>query len=128
MVDMSGKQEVLSAVQNKLKKDLLKCLTVGMTHWDKGGSVDEALAQAELQDRTEFFFAPAHIQKRIGDWGQDGYAEKTNAFMVKRAEQSNDWMQIKKIKGLDHFSETYKEVVAGNINPNEGIIVEVYDA
>ena len=128
MVDMSGNQEVLSTVQNKLKEDLLKCLTVGMTHWDKGGSVDEALAQAELQDRTEFFFAPAHIQKRIGDWGQDGYAEKTNAFMVKRAEQSNDWMQIKKIKGLDNFSETYKEVVAGNINPNEGIIVEVYDA
>ena len=128
MLDMSGNQEVLSEVQNKLKENLLKCLTVGMTHWDKGGSVDEALAQAELQDRTEFFFAPAHIQKRIGDWGQDGYAEKTNAFMVKRAEQSDDWMQIKKIKGLDNFSETYKEVVAGNINPNEGIIVEVYDA
>ena len=48
--------------------------------------------------------------------------------MVKRVEQSDDWMQIKKIKGLDNFSETYKEVVAGNINPNEGIIVEVYDA
>jgi hypothetical protein len=48
--------------------------------------------------------------------------------MVKRAEQSNDWMQIKKIKGLDNFSETYKEVVAGNINPHEGIIVEIYDS
>ena len=128
MVDMSGNQEVLSAVQNKLKGDLLKCLTVGMTHWDKGGSVDEVLAQAELQDRTDFFFAPAHTQKRIGDRGQAGYAEKTTAFMADRAEQSNDWMQIKRIKGLDHFSETYKEVVAGNINPNEGIIVEVFDA
>ena len=48
--------------------------------------------------------------------------------MAERAEQSEDWMQIKKIKELDNFSETYKEVVAGNINPNEGIIVEVYDA
>ena len=128
MVDMSGNQEVLSAVQNKLKGDLLKCLTVGMTHWDKGGSVDEALGQGELQDRTEFFFAPAHVQKRIGDWGQAGYAKKTNAFMADRAEQSNDWMQIKRIKGLDNFSEAYKEVVAGNINPNEGIIVEIFDA
>jgi len=126
MVDMSSNQEVLSAVQNQLKGDLLKCLTVGMTHWDKRGSANEALAKAELQDRTEFFFAPAHIQKRIRDWGHEGYAEKTNAFMAKRAEQSNDWMQIKRIKGLDNFSETYKEVVAGNINPNEGIIVEVY--
>ena len=128
IVDMSGNQEVLSEIQNKLKDNLMKCLTVGMTHWDKGGSVDEALAQAELQDRTEFFFAPAHIQKRIGDWGQEEYAEKTNAFMTERAEQSKDWMQIKSIKGLDNFSETYKEVVVGNINPNEGIIVEVYEA
>ena len=128
IVDMSGNQEVLSALQNALEENLLKCITVGMTHWDKGGSVDEALAQAELQDRTEFFFAPAHIQKRIGDWGQAGYAKKTNAFMAERAEQSNDWMQIKRIKGLDKFSETYKAVVAGNINPNEGIIVEVFDA
>ena len=128
IVDMSGNQEVLSALQNDLKENLLKCITVGMTHWDKGGSVDEALTQAELQERTEFFFAPAHIQRRIGDWGQAGYAEKTNAFMAERAEQSNDWMQIKRIKGLDNFSETYKEVVAGNISPNEGIIVEVDDA
>ena len=126
MVDMSGNQEVLSTVQNQLKVDLLKCLTVGMTHWDKRESANEAHAKTELQDRTEFFFAPAHIQKRIRDWGHEGYAEKTNAFMAKRAEQSNDWMQIKRIKGLDNFSETYKEVVAGNINPNEGIIVEVY--
>ena len=128
MVDMSGNQEVLSAIQDNLKEELIKCLTVGMTHWDKGVSVDEALAQAELQDRTEFFFAPAHIQKRIGDWGQEDYAKKTNTFMSERAEQSNNWMQIKRIRGLDNFSETYKEVVAGNIKPNEGIIVEVYDA
>ena len=48
--------------------------------------------------------------------------------MADRAAQSNDWMQIKRIKGLDNFSEAYKEVVAGNINPNEGIIVEIFDA
>ena len=125
MVDMSGNQEVLSSVQSSLGDNMLKCITVGMTHWDKGGSVDEALAQAELQERTEFFFAPAHIQKRIGDWGHDGYAEKTNAFMTARSQQSRDWMQIKKISGLENFTNIYEEVVAGNINPNEGIIVDL---
>jgi hypothetical protein len=128
IVDMSGNQEVLSALQNALEENLLKCITVGMTHWDKGGSVDEALAQTELQERTEFFFAPAHIQKRIGDWGQAGYAEKTNAFMSARAQQSKDWMQIKKISGLDNFTSTYEAVVSGDINPNEGIMVEVNEA
>ena len=127
MVDMSGNQSVLSSVQGSLGDKMLKCLTVGMTHWDKGGSVDEALAQAELQERTEFFFAPAHIQKRIGDWGHDGYAEKTNLFMSARALQSKDWMQVKEISSLENFTSTYEEVVAGNINPNEGIIVQLTD-
>jgi hypothetical protein len=125
MVDMSGNQAVLSSVQSSLGDNMLKCITVGMTHWDKGGSVDEALAQAELQERTEFFFAPAHIRKRVGDWGHDGYAERTNTFMAARAQQSRDWMKIKKISGLENFTDTYQEVVAGNINPNEGIIVDL---
>jgi hypothetical protein len=78
-----------------------------------------------LRDRTEFFFAPAHIQKRIGDWGHDGYAEKTNSFMTARAIQSKNWMQVKEIHGLEKFTGTYEEMVSGNINPNEGIIVNL---
>jgi hypothetical protein len=96
-----------------------------MTHWDNKTTAEDALGQAMLRDRTEFFFAPAHIQKRIGDWGQDGYAEKTNSFMTARAIQSKNWMQVKEIHGLENFTGTYEEMVSGNINPNEGIIVNL---
>jgi hypothetical protein len=34
-------------------------------------------------------------------------------------------MKIKKISGLENFTDTYQEVVAGNINPNEGVIVDL---
>ena len=71
MVDMSGNQSILSTVQESLGDKMLKCITVGMTHWDKAGTAEEALVQAELQERTEFFFAPAHIQKR-GPLGKRG--------------------------------------------------------
>ncbi|SVA13674.1 uncharacterized protein METZ01_LOCUS66528 [marine metagenome] len=37
-------------------------------------------------------------------------------------------MQIKKISGLYNFTSTYEDIVAGNINPNEGTIVEIYDS
>ena len=102
---------------------MLKCITVGMTHWDKAGTAEEALVQAELQERTEFFFAPTHIQKRNNDWGKEGYNERTSIFMNARATQSLEWMQIKEVSGLDNFTQTYEEIVSGNINPNEGIIV-----
>jgi hypothetical protein len=123
MVDMSGNQSILSTVQESLGDKMLKCITVGMTHWDKAGTAEEALVQAELQERTEFFFAPTHIQKRNNDWGKEGYNERTSIFMNARATQSLEWMQIKEVSGLDNFTQTYEEIVSGNINPNEGIIV-----
>ena len=123
MVDMSGNQEILSSIQDSLGNNMVKCLTVGMTHWNKGGTVEDALAEAELQDRTEFFFAPSHIQKRNSDWGVEGYNKRTSIFMSKRAEQSREWMQIKEISGLDKFIQTYQEIVSGDIKPNEVIIV-----
>jgi hypothetical protein len=128
MVDMAGNREILGTLHRGLGDNMLKCLTVGMTHWDNETTAEDALGQAMLRDRTEFFFAPAHIQKRIGDWGHDGYAEKTNSFMTARALQSKNWMQVKEIHGLENFISTYEEVVAGKINPNEGIIVNLKDA
>ena len=127
MVDMAGNREILGTLHGKLGDNMFKCLTVGMTHWDNETTAEDALGQAMLRERTEFFFAPAHIQKRIGEWGHEGYAQKTNAFMSKRALQSNNWMQIKRIIGLQDFTATYKEVVAGQIKPHEGIIVELKD-
>ena len=125
MVDMAGNREILGTLHKELGDNMLKCLTVGMTHWDNETTAEDALGQAMLRDRTEFFFAPAHIQKRIGDWGHDGYAEKTNLFMTARALQSKNWMQLKEIHGLENFTSTYKEMVAGKINPSEGIIVNL---
>ena len=125
MVDMAGNREILGSLHKALGDNLLKCLTVGMTHWDNETTAEDELGQAMLRDRTEFFFAPAHIQKRIGDWGHDGYSKKTKEFMMNRAIQSRDWMKIKEISSLEAFVETYEEVVNGNINPNEGIMINL---
>jgi len=125
MVDMAGSREILGTLHRELGDNMLKCLTVGMTHWYNATAAEDALGQAMLREKTEFFFAPAHIQKRIGEWGHDAYAKKTNTFMAKRAIQSKDWMQIIEINGLDQFIPIYEEMVGGNINPNEGIIVNL---
>ncbi len=125
MVDMAGSREILGTLHCSLADNMLKCLTVGMTHWDNEVTAEDALGQAMLRERTEFFFAPAHIQKRVTDWGYEGYNQKTNDFMKARSNQSIDWMQVKKINGLKNFISTYEKFVSGDINPNEGIIVEL---
>ncbi|MDA1037811.1 MAG: DUF2855 family protein, partial [Proteobacteria bacterium] len=125
MVDMAGSREILGTLHGSLADNMLKCLTVGMTHWDNEVTAEDALGQAMLRERTEFFFAPAHIQKRVIDWGYEGYNQKTTDFMKARSNQSIDWMQVKKINGLKNFISTYEKFVSGDINPNEGIIVEL---
>ena len=125
MVDMAGSREILGTLHGSLANKMLKCLTVGMTHWDNEVTAEDALGQAMLRERTEFFFAPAHIQKRVKDWGHEGYNQKTNKFMKNRSIQSTNWMQVKKIIGLEDFISTYEKFVSGDINPNEGIIVEL---
>ena len=125
MVDMAGSRKILGTLHGSLADNMLKCLTVGMTHWDNEVTAEDALGQAMLRERTEFFFAPAHIQKRVIDWGYEGYNQKTTDFMKARSNQSIDWMQVKKINGLKNFISTYEKFVSGDINPNEGIIVEL---
>tara|TARA_B110000902_G_scaffold109401_1_gene129252 strand:+ start:1040 stop:2143 length:1104 start_codon:yes stop_codon:yes gene_type:complete len=123
MVDMAGSREILGTLHGSLGDNMLKCYTVGMTHWDNEVTAEDALGQAMLRERTEFFFAPAHIQKRFKDWGYEGYNQRTNQFMVKRSNQSKHWMNVIEIDGIENFIETYNQIVVGNINPSEGVIV-----
>ena len=45
--------------------------------------------------------------------------------MKARSLQSLDWMVIKEIVGINNFLSTYERFIAGDINPNEGIIVKI---
>ena len=125
IVDMAGSREILGTLHGSLGDNMLKCYTVGMTHWDNEVTAEDALGQAMLRDRTEFFFAPAHIQKRVKDWGYEGYNKKTSEFMTSRSKQSKDWMYVKEIDGIENFIKTYCQIVSGNINPKEGIIIKI---
>lgn len=125
MVDMAGNREILGKLHSSLGNKMIKCITVGMTHWDNETTADDTMGQLMNRERTEFFFAPDHIQKRISDWGTEGYNQKTSSFMDTRAEQSKSWINIKEVSGLDNFLSTYDNVIQGDINPNEGIIVNI---
>ena len=60
MVDMAGNREILGTLHGELDDNMLKCLTVGMTHWDNETTAEDALGQAMLRDRTEFFCSSSY--------------------------------------------------------------------
>ena len=122
MVDMAGNRSVLGRVHGTLGDKLLSCVSVGMTHWETLAEKDPMANQIN-RERSHFFFAPAHIQKRIADWGQVGFNERSQAFMNRRMTQSQSWMSIAIVEGFADFADIYTDVVSGKISPNEGLIV-----
>ena len=120
IVDMSGNGGVLNDLQRQLGSALKYCIRVGLTHWEQAGSATPA-----NDERSEFFFAPAHIQQRSRDWGADGFARQSSAYLQRSARQSRDWLQIEILDGLDALQQHYPQICAGTVDPARGLIVSL---
>lgn len=120
IVDMSGNAAVLGQLHRHLGDNLQRCINVGLTHWDEAGPADGINAE-----RSEFFFAPSHIQKRLKDWGSEVFSQKTASFMRETAVKSRDWLTLRKLSGLEGLADIYDDVCAGRVPPNQALIVKL---
>lgn len=120
IVDMSGNSSVLKELAEHLGDNLNYCINVGLTHWD-----ETQTASGISAERSEFFFAPGHIQQRMQDWGPQGFAERSQRFMHDAASWSSQWLKTKTLNGLSGLAEIYPEVCQGRIAADEGVIVRL---
>ena len=119
MVDMSGNIQVLKSLYQHLGDNRKYCINVGLTHWEKGGQ-DE-----NLKERSEFFFAPSHMQMRVKDWGREGLQQRTSKFIMETAASCQEWLNFNSIDGLGGLEEIYDDVCNGKVPANQGLIVEM---
>lgn len=118
IVDMSGNSTLLKQLAERLGENLNYSIRVGLTHWaDSQGDVglDEA--------KSEFFFVPSYIQKRMEDWGPQGFSERSERFLSASAAWSRDWLKIKTVEGLSGLAEIYPDICQGKLAADEGVIV-----
>lgn len=120
IVDMSGNGEVLAKLRAHLGDNMMRCINVGLTHWD-----ETKLAEASTAERSEFFFAPGHIQMRMKDWGAEEFTARTSAFLRESAIKSIALLTFIKLDGLQGLAAVYPNVCAGRIAPDQGLIVEM---
>ena len=120
IIDMSGNSQALSALHRTLGENMKKTLNVGITHWQTPRTRD-----GYILDRCEFFFAPGHIQKRYKDWGADGFAQKSGAFMQETTARTSAWLNIRHLAGLSELAEMYVDVCEGRVPPTDGLIVRM---
>jgi Protein of unknown function (DUF2855) len=120
IVDMSGNGEVLARLHTHLGDNMKRCINVGLTHW-----IDAKPQPGVIAERSEFFFAPGHIQMRMKDWGPDEFAKRTSAFLKDTAVKTLGLLHFEKLDGLNGLAAVYADVCEGRVAPDQGLIIEM---
>ncbi|MEM9822128.1 MAG: DUF2855 family protein [Bacteroidota bacterium] len=118
IVDMAGNAKIMVQLHTHLGDHMKFTSNVGITHWDNARP-QEGL----ITERSAFFFAPGHIQKRMKEWGAKTFNEKTTGFLLQTAAKTRSWLQFKQIDGLQELAKIHPAVCNGQIPSNEGLIV-----
>lgn len=120
IVDMSANGEMLGRLHSHLGDNMRFCSNVGLTHWENAQA-----GEGYIKERSEMFFAPSHIQKRMKDWGAEGFQLKSSAFIQRTAVKCRDWLFLDEIEGLAGLDNIYDDVCHGKIPPEKGLIISV---
>lgn len=122
IVDMSGNAKVLVALHEHLGDNMRFTSNVGLTHWTNASPTPP---KGIISERSKFFFAPAHIQKRLKEWGADKFDQRTSKFLKETAAKTRQWLSFKTVDGLEGLAAIHGEVCEGKNAPDEGLIVEL---
>ncbi len=118
IVDMSGNQDVLAALHTHLGDQMKFTSNVGLTHW-----ANAKPKEGIISERSKFFFAPGHIQKRMKEWGAERFDQKTAGFLKETTAKTKSWLKFKQLNGLHELAAIHPQVCAGVLPPDEGLIV-----
>lgn len=121
VVDMAGAAEVVAAVHARLGDEIRSSLIIGRSHHDA--------APAEVVDgpAPEFFFAPTEVERRLADWGPDGYRDRVASGLAVFVDASRSWMTVDRRNGADDAEATWRDVHGGAVPPSVGRIVSLHE-
>ena len=120
IVDMSGNAKVTARLQDHFEENLKYICRVGATHWTAGKAQPSA-----QKTPTTFFFAPNHAQRRLDDWGTQGFAQKLGARWIPFLKSAAQWLKVETYNGAAPMLKAYKEVLSGTAAPDIGYLFKL---
>lgn len=115
-VDVAGDAGLRLAVHEHLGDALRYSCAVGLSHWDSpAGTPPTGPAPA-------FFFAPSEVEKRVSEWGSQGYQQRlATAWTWLRARSS--WLDVTEERGVEAAAACYGRLLAGKVGPSQATVV-----
>lgn len=117
-VDMAGDGTVTMAVHTHYGDLLRYSCSVGGTHHGNLAFGMEFPGPTPL-----LFFAPTQVEKRLGDWGPEGYAQRTADAWKAFVGQVGGWMKVDRSKGREAVERVYLATLEGRADPGRGYIL-----
>ncbi|MET1077244.1 MAG: DUF2855 family protein [Pseudomonas sp.] len=121
LVDFSGNAELMERLHAHLGQLRYSC-RVGASHWTQRGGRPKALPGPTPSP----FFAPSQAEKRLAEWGgavfQQRLAESWHAFLV----FVTGWLEVETRLGPDALLHGYREVLAGQASPKQGLVLSLF--
>ncbi|WP_238550638.1 DUF2855 family protein [Blastomonas sp. AAP53] len=118
MVDMAGNPQVAASVHNHFGDALKASIVVGKSHWDANDDSGPMAGPPRAM-----FFAPGRSEKRIGEWGPDGFRQKLEAAWLGFADLAPRLLGIEKREGAQAALAAYQETVAGKADAKTGLVI-----
>lgn len=119
IVDLAGRPDVTADLHRALGESLSLSLVVGMTHHD----VDRSAAPTVPGRTPTMFFAPGRAEQRAKDWGAADMLRRMEEVWAPFLDSVREATTIRHLAGLDAADDAWRRLVAGDIDPGEGLVV-----
>ena len=122
-VDFAGNAGLRRQIHARFANLKYSC-SIGGTHVDQLGSGKDLAGP-----RPVLFFAPAQIEKRVGDWGAAEFGRRMvaawHAFLARVMNADAPWVSVVEHQGADAVTAAYALVLAGRGDPRVGYVLSL---
>lgn len=119
-VDFAGDRTLRRAVHAHFDAALLKSVVVGDTHVGVPDG-DGPMAGP----RPDFFFAPTHLATRLRETAPGGFLDRYATGWSGFVAATAPWLRFVEADGTDAVTAHFAAMVAGRVDPAEGIMLRV---
>lgn len=120
-VDFAGNGQLLADLHRHLGEQLKYSCLVGVSHWDQRGGMSSDVPGPQPQ----MFFAPSQAEKRLADWGGEGFQQRLHTQWVDFTGFVSDWMEVEEGEGQAAVESIYQKMLSGDVNPSKGYILSL---